>query len=264
MEPHMGILERFSLSGKIALVTAGAGPLFGRSLSEGLVEAGATLITASRSTERNVAFAEELQHQGYDAYAMTVDITNTDSIDRLCDEVLDKFGHLDILVNNALARVGGNFETQTPADWEYSAKGDMVGLFAICKAFLKPMLAQEKGSIINISSIYGVVANDPTLYEDTDMQHPPHYDFVKAGMIHFTRYIATTYGRKGIRANCISPGGFFDHQPKQFVDRYSKRVPVGRMLQKEDIKGSVVFLASDASEYVNGINLLVDGGWTAL
>lgn len=260
----MGILERFSLSGKVALVTAGAGPLFGRSLSEGLVEAGATLITASRSTERNLVFAEELRRQGHDAYAMTVDITDTNSIGRLCDEVLKKFGQLDVLVNNALARVGGDFETQTLEDWEYSAKGDMVGLFAICKAFLQPMLAKGKGSIINISSIYGVVTSDPTLYEGTDMQHPPHYDFVKAGMIHFTRYIATTYARKGIRANCISPGGFFDHQAKPFVDAYSKRVPIGRMLNKEDIKGAVVFLASDASEYVNGINLLVDGGWTVL
>ncbi len=264
MEIPMAILKRFSLRGKVALVTAGSGPLFGSSISGGLVEAGATLITASRSRQRNEEYAHELSKLGYDAHAMTVDITQTESIYNLRDEVVKKFGRIDILVNNALARVGGDLETQTVADWEYSAKGDMVGLLSICKAFLEPMLQQKKGTIINIASIYGVVANDPTLYEGTDMKHPPNYDFVKAGMIHFTRYLATTYGRRGIRANCISPGGFFDHQPKAFVERYSSRVPVGRMLDKEDIKGSVVFLASDASEYVNGINLLVDGGWTAL
>ena len=121
-----------------------------------------------------------------------------------------------------------------------------------------------KGSIINISSIYGVVANDPTIYEDTDMRQPPTYNFVKAGMINFTRYLACYYGKQGVRANCISPGGYFNDQPKPFLDNYTKRVPIGRMLYNKDIKGAVVFLASDASEYVTGANLMVDGGWTCL
>jgi len=160
--------------------------------------------------------------------------------------------------------VGGSLEVQTIEDWEYSAQGDMIGLFALSRAFLAPMLEQKSGSIIHIASIYGVVAGDPTLYEGTNMQHPPHYDFVKAGMINFTRYLAATYGRRGIRANAISPGGFFDHQPAPFVQEYNRRVPIGRMLEGEDIKGPVVFLASEASRYVNGINLMVDGGWTAI
>jgi NAD(P)-dependent dehydrogenase (short-subunit alcohol dehydrogenase family) len=96
------------------------------------------------------------------------------------------------------------------------------------------------------------------------MLQPPHYNFVKAGMINFTRHIANYYGKKGVRANCISPGGFFANQPAAFVGNYNKRVPIGRMMNNEDIKGAVVFLASDASAYVTGINLLVDGGWTAL
>jgi len=160
--------------------------------------------------------------------------------------------------------VGGSFETQTPEDWLHSAKGDMVGLFALCKAFVPDMMRQAKGSIINISSIYGVVANDPTLYEGTDMLQPPHYNFVKAGMINFTRHIANYYGKQGIRANCISPGGFLADQPEAFVKNYCKRVPIGRMMNHEDIKGAVVFLASDASAYVTGVNLMVDGGWTSL
>ena len=126
------------------------------------------------------------------------------------------------------------------------------------------MVHQGKGSIINISSIYGVVANDPTLYLGTSMLQPPHYNFVKAGMVNFTRYLANYYGRQGVRANCISPGGYFDNQPEPFVEKYRERVPLGRMLGHEDIKGAIVFLASDASEYVTGINLMVDGGWTSL
>jgi NAD(P)-dependent dehydrogenase (short-subunit alcohol dehydrogenase family) len=96
------------------------------------------------------------------------------------------------------------------------------------------------------------------------MLQPPHYTFIKAGMINFTRFIANYYGKMGVRANCISPGGYFNNQPEPFVRNYCERVPLGRMLQNEDIKGTVVFLASDASEYVTGINLMVDGGWTAL
>lgn len=260
----MGILDRFSLKGRIALVTAGAGPLFGSSISEALVEAGATLITASRSLERNLQFADKLRAQGYDAHGMQSDITDVGSIQQLHDQVIEQFGKLDILVNSALARVGGSFETQTPEDWLHSAKGDMVGLFTICKAFVPDMVRQRRGSIINISSIYGVVANDPTLYEGTTMLQPPHYNFVKAGLINFTRYIANYYGKQGVRANCISPGGYFDHQPEPFLTNYTKRCPIGRMLNKEDIKGAVVFLASDASEYVTGVNLMVDGGWTTL
>lgn len=260
----MGVLDRFSLKGRIALVTAGAGPLFGSSISEALIEAGATLITASRSLERNLQFSDKLRAQGYDAHGMQLDITDVGSIQQLHDQVIEQFGKLDILVNSALARVGGSFETQTPEDWLHSAKGDMVGLFTICKAFVPDMVHQRRGSIINISSIYGVVANDPTLYEGTTMLQPPHYNFVKAGLINFTRYIANYYGKQGVRANCISPGGYFDNQPEPFLTNYTKRCPIGRMLNNEDIKGAVVFLASDASEYVTGVNLMVDGGWTTL
>jgi NAD(P)-dependent dehydrogenase (short-subunit alcohol dehydrogenase family) len=260
----MRVLDRFSLRGRLALVTGGAGPKFGSSITEALVEAGATLVTASRSLQRNRAFADQLQRQGYEAYGMELNITDVKSIQRLHDYVLERFGRLDVLVNSALIPVTGSFERQNYEDWLTSAKGDMAGLFAMCKAFIPDMVRQKKGSIINIASIYGVVANEPSLYEGTDMVQPPHYTFVKAGMINFTRYIANYFGKQGVRANCISPGGYFANQPEQFVRRYCTRVPIGRMAENEDIKGAIVFLASDASEYVTGINLSVDGGWTAL
>ena len=260
----MGILDRFSLQGRVAVVTGGSGPQFGSSLSEGLAEAGATVISASRSLERNQAFAKGLTDKGYAAHAMTVDITDADSIQQLGEQVHERFGDVDVLVNSAVVARGGSFEEQTPDYWEFSASGNMVGLFAMSKAFLPAMAARGSGSIINISSIYGVVANDPSLYEGTDMKQPPDYTFVKAGMINFTRYLANYYGKQGVRANCICPGGYDNDQPGPFVDRYKKRVPVGRMLENDDIKGAVVFLASDASAYVTGTTLMVDGGFTTL
>lgn len=262
----MGVLDRFSLKGRIALVTAGSGPQFGSSLSEGLAEAGATLITASRSLERNQEYAESLRSKGHDAHALQFDLEDLESIDRLHAEVLQKFGRLDVLVNSALARDGhaGGLEDQTPETWAHCAAGDMSGLFRICQRFVTTMAEQGRGSIINISSIYGVVSNDPTIYLGTTMKQPPTYTFVKAGMINYTRYLACYYGKQGVRANCISPGGYFNNQPGPFLEQYTRRVPVGRMLGHEDIQGAVVFLASDASSYITGENLMVDGGWTCL
>lgn len=262
----MSILERFSLKGRVALITAGAGPLFGSSLTEGLAEAGATVVTASRSLERNQEFAGKLREQGYDAHGMQFNVSDAVSIAKLRDQLIEQFGRLDVLVNSALGREGhsGGFEDQTADHAARSAASDYAGLFEICRAFLPSMVEQGRGSIINISSIYGVLANDPNLYIGTDMKQPPTYNFVKAGMINFTRYLACYYGKQGIRANCISPGGYFDNQPQTFVDKYEERVPIGRMLNNEDIKGAVVFLASDASEYITGANLMVDGGWTCL
>lgn len=260
----MGILDRFSLEGRVALVTGGAGPLFGSSISEALVEAGATVITASRTLEKNQSYVQRLRSRGFDAHGLKVDISDLESISRLHAEVIQRFQRLDILVNNSVVQIVKSFESETPEDWLQSARGDMVGLFALCKAFVRDMARQGKGSIINISSIYGVVANDPSLYEGTEMVQPPHYTFVKAGMINFTRYIANYYGPKGVRANCISPGGYFNYQPEPFLSNYCRRVPLGRMMDNEDIKGAVVFLASDASAYVTGTNLMVEGGWTSL
>lgn len=262
----MSILDRFSLQGKVCLVTAGAGPLFGSSLSEGLAEAGAKVITASRSLERNEAFAAMLREQGYDAVGMEFELGNPESAKKLHDEIIAKFGRLDVLVNSALMRdtYGGRFEDQSFAQWSRCGEGDFASLLHLCQLFIPGMVRQGSGSIINISSIYGAVSNDPTLYEGTTMTQPPNYTFVKAGMVNFTRYLACYYGKQGVRANCISPGGYYDEQPEPFVERYNKRCPLGRMLGNEDIKGAVVFLASDASAYITGHNLLVDGGWTAL
>src|SRR5207237_6540157 len=127
------------------------------------------------------------------------------------------------------------FEEQTPETWEHAARGDFAGLFRHCQRAVTTMQRQGGGSIINIASIYGVVSNDPTLYRGTAMVQPPTYNFMKAGMIGFTRYLACYYGKQGIRANCISPGGYFNQQPEPFVRRYCERVPLGRLMGHEDL-----------------------------
>ncbi|MBT4498057.1 MAG: SDR family oxidoreductase [Gemmatimonadetes bacterium] len=260
----MGILDKFSLEGRIALVSGGAGAMFGSSISEALAEAGATVVTASRSLERNREFAERMKGEGFDVHPMQLDITEPDSIEALRVGVMEQFGRVDVLVNSSVVGRGGGFEDQTAEYWEYSAQGNMVGLMAMCRGFIPEMVEQGRGSVINISSIYGVVGNDPTLYEGTDMKQPPDYTFVKGGMINYTRYLANYFGKKGVRANCLCPGGYYSEQPGPFLDNYNKRCPMGRMLENDDIKGAVVFLASDASQYITGVHLMVDGGWTSL
>jgi NAD(P)-dependent dehydrogenase (short-subunit alcohol dehydrogenase family) len=263
----MAILERFSLNGRVALVTGGAGPLFGQSISTALSEAGATVVVASRSLERNRQFAQELQQRtGAAVHAMELDICDAASIRRLGPGVLDRFGRLDVLVNSALAREGhaGSFAAQSFDRSLRAAAGDFAGLIELCQTFLPAMAERRRGSIINIGSIYGVVSNNPNLYEGVEMVQPPTYNFVKGGMIALTRYLASYYGKSGVRVNCISPGGYFNHQPAPFVERYCRHVPLGRMANADDVQGAVVFLASDASQYVTGINLMVDGGWTCL
>lgn len=260
----MSVLKTFSLAGKTALVSGGAGPLFGSSISEALAEAGASVVVASRNMESNRQFVHSLTEKGYSARAEQLDITAPASISDLGDRILNSMGGIDILVNSAVVGRGGSFDEQTPEYWQASAQGNMAGLFAMCKTFLPMMVDRGGGSIINVSSIYGVVGNDPSLYEGTDMNPPPDYTFVKGGMINFTRYLANFYGKQGIRANCVCPGGYFNNQPEQFVANYAKRTPLGRMLNNDDLKGSIVFLASDASAYVTGITLMVDGGFTSV
>jgi len=207
-----------------------------------------------------------MREQGCDVHGLTFDLEDVPSIDALHAEVRSRFGRLDVLVNSALTRDGhvGSFEAQTPDSWEHAARWAFAGLLRHCQLAVAAMKRQGGGSIINIASIYGVVSNDPALYRGTSMLQPPSYNFMKAGMINFTRYLACYYGKDRIRANCLSPGGYFNQQPREFVERYCDRVPLGRMMGHDDLQGAVVFLASDAAAYVTGVNLLVDGGWTCL
>ncbi len=259
----MNTNDLFRLDGRVALVTGGAG-IYGIHISRALAEAGAHVVIASRNLDQCQKVAGELTAEGLKVSSAVLDLGSSESIQALCDGIVSEFGKLDILFNNAVARAGGDPSTVTEEDWVSAMKVNSTGFFMSCKIFGEQMINQHSGVIINISSIYGVVGPNFNIYEGTDITSPANYAFSKGGMINFTRYAASYYGRFGIRVNCISPGGFQTDQPDIFIKNYAKQSLLGRMATDDDIKGAAVFLASDASAYITGHNLMVDGGWTAI
>jgi len=257
------LLELFELSGRVAVVTGGSG-LYGRPICRALAEAGAHVALASRNLSACQSYAEELRSQGLQASGHRLDVKDEQSVQEFCHELLAGQGRIDILVNNSVFRQGGDLTSTSAEDWQSTSSVNSLGLFLVTRKVSEQMTRQGSGSIINISSIYGVVGPDFSIYDGTDMTMPAFYAFDKGGMIAFTRYLACRLARHGVRVNCISPGGLRDpSQAPRLVQAYEARVPLGRMAGPEDIKGAVAFLASDASSYVTGVNLLVDGGWTA-
>jgi NAD(P)-dependent dehydrogenase (short-subunit alcohol dehydrogenase family) len=260
----MPILDRFSLKGKVALITGGAG-LYGRQIAEGVAEAGATTFIASRNIEALEQFAAEHRARFYDLVALTYDQADERSILDLRDEVARRSGRLDVLVNNAVSRPMASGMKDTAESFAASMQVNATGLFTITRAFGDMMAERGSGSIINIGSIQGVVGPDPSIYRGTEMSGwVPDYFFHKGGMINLTRFIASYYGSRNIRCNCICPGGYrTDTMPEAFVRQYSERTMLGRLAGDDDLTGIVVFLASDASGYVTGTSIPVDGGYTA-
>jgi len=258
----MNVKDLLDLKGKIILVTGGAG-LYGRCIVEGLAEAGGTVVTASRNLEAGEQVAQEFCDRGLDIFAMQVDQADHESVMALKDLVLDKFGQLDVFINNAVSRPMKGYNA--PIDqFTESMRINATGMMDILREMADMIAQSGGGSIINISSMMGMYGPDLSNYEGTDMgDMPPDYFFHRGGMINLTRFMARMLAPKKIRVNCISPGGLHDNQPQRFVENYSKKVPVGRMANKDDIKGLVVLLSSEASAYINGENILMDGGMHA-
>lgn len=256
--------QLYDLTGQVAVVTGGAG-LYGRHIATALAEIGAHVVIAARDVGACSALVAELVDRGWTASARPLDLTEEASIVALCAAVLDEHGALDVLVNNAVAREGGTIDVTTAEQWRATSTVNSLGLFLMCKHASRPMVARGRGVIVNVGSIYGMVGADFGIYEGTDLSSPAFYAYDKGGMIAFTRHLASWLGRHGVRVNCVSPGGLgTDDQPAPFVANYERRVPLHRLAGPEDIKGAVAFLASDASQYVTGVNLPVDGGWTAI
>jgi len=251
----------FSLAGKIILLTGGAG-LYGRGLAAALAQTGATLVLASRNVAALEQVAAEERALGRDVHARSLDQANEASIFELRDRVLADFGRVDGLINNAVARPMKTAEAPL-ADWAESMQTNATGLFAITRAFGEAMATRGGGSIVNIGSIQGMVGPDYALYEGLNMHAIPDYFFHKAGMVNLTRFFAAHYGPRGVRVNCLSPGGFLSGQHPTFVERYSAATFLRRMADENDLGGPVIFLLSDAARYVTGVNLPVDGGYTA-
>jgi NAD(P)-dependent dehydrogenase (short-subunit alcohol dehydrogenase family) len=256
----------FSLEGRVAVVTGGAG-LYGRQIVGALAEAGARVFVAARTLEPLEELAAAHRAAGRRVDALSFDQGDEASVLALRDAVLrESGGAVDVLVNNAVARTMARGMEDDAAAFAESMRINATGLFAVTRAFGNAMAARGKGgSIVNIGSIQGMVGPDEWIYEGTGMHgFYPDYFFHKGGMVNFTRFAAAYYGRHGVRCNCLSPGGFrTEKMPERFVEQYSRRTFLGRLAGEEDLGGPVVFLASDASAYVTGVNLPVDGGYTA-
>src|SRR3989304_3704024 len=233
------------LKDKIIIVTGGSG-LIGKVLVADINSKGGKAINADISVETNL-------HDG----TIFMDITNDSSIQDGIRQIVTEFGRIDGLVNNAYPRTkdwGFKFEDIEPNSWRSNINMQLNSYFVCCQSVLKIMSTQNRGSIVNIASIYGVVGNDFTLYEEYGGTSPAAYSAIKGGIVNFTRYLASYYGRKGIRVNCVSPGGIFDNQHPSFVSRYEAKVPMGRMGNPDDIAPAVSFLLSDEAKYITGQN----------
>lgn len=260
----MHVLESFSLKGKVALCTGGAG-LYGRQIVAALAEAGATTFIAARDVAKLETVAAEERARGFDVTALSLDLSSDASIEALHAEIITRAGRCDVLVNNAVTRSALNGWAHELDAFDQSLRVNASALFKITELFGRNMRANKSGSIINIGSMMGMVGIEMANYEGTDMTPNPSpiYHYEKGGMINFTRWAASILGADNVRVNCLSPGGFFNNQPAPFVKAYSARTQLGRMANETDLKGAIVFLASDASVYVTGTNIPVDGGYTA-
>jgi NAD(P)-dependent dehydrogenase (short-subunit alcohol dehydrogenase family) len=256
----MNVLESFGLKGKVAVVSGGAG-LYGRQIVEALAEAGARTFTASRNLEKLEETAAGFRGRGLDVTALPLDQAEEASVLQLLNQVVERSGGVDILVNNAVLRPMKDW-SDPAGRFARSMEVNATGLFLMTRAFGEHMAARGRGSLINVGSIQGVVGPDFTLYEGLDWGTPPDYFFHKGGLVQLTRYAASKLGGRGVRVNAISPGGFFDNQDARFVARYNARTFLGRMANETDLKGVIVFLASDASAYLTGENIMVDGGYS--
>ncbi|MBS1526953.1 MAG: SDR family oxidoreductase [Bacteroidetes bacterium] len=244
----------FSVKDKIIVLT-GSNGLLGKGMADSLAAEGAVVIGV------DIRFDNQRDDD------FIADITNESSIQSICDKVISKYGRIDGWINNAYPRTadwGSKLEELPFNSWRANIDMHLNGYFLCCKIALEKMKTQGFGSLINMSSIYGIVGPDFSVYDGTSMTMPVAYSAIKGGLVNLSRYLAAYYGPFQVRVNCISPGGIFDNQPKSFVENYNKKVPLRRMGTPGDIVAAAHFLLSDQSAYITGHNLVVDGGWTCI
>jgi len=269
--------DLFDLTDRVAIVTGGAG-LLGTEFCWTLARAGAAVVIADMDREAAANLAASLSQSGFQALGVGTDVTSADSVQRAVDSALRNYDQLDILVNSAALDPkfdpqskkshSGAFEDYPLDLWQQALDVNLTGMFLSCQAAVKPMLEQGNGVIINVASIYGLTAPDQRVYQ-RDGEHPQYkpvyYTVTKAGVLGMTKYLAAYYAgiAARIRVNALTPGGVFNEHSDEFVKAYSARAVIGRMAEKDEMNGALLFLASDASKYMTGANLIVDGGWTA-
>lgn len=267
-------MKLFFLEGKVAIVTGACG-LLGKNHCEALAEAGAKVVVADLDETASQIFAKQL---GEGHMGIGLDVSNDLSVMEAKEAVMVRYGKIDVLVNNAA--INDMFENPTVALelskfenyplnlWKKSIDVNVTGVFLCSQIFGSVMAETGSGSIINIASTYAITAPDQKLYQDENQVQTFYksaaYPTTKGAVLSFTKFLAAYWGNKGIRVNALSPGGVENGQDDFFTKNYSSRTVLGRMAKKTDYKGSIVFLASDASEYMTGANLVVDGGWTII
>lgn len=244
------------LSEKVIIVTGGRG-LIGREIVRELKERDAIVISADITEETSAT--DRTFH---------LDLGSYESIDSIVKFTLDGFGRIDGLINAAYPHTPDwgryRFENDPVEHWEENVRLQLNSTFYICRETAKVMERQQFGSIVNFGSIYGIVGNDFTIYEDYGGTSPVEYSAIKGGIINFTRYLASYLGHYGIRVNCVCPGGIFDHQREEFLKAYNHRCPMKRMGNPDDIAPLCLFLVSDGAKYITGQIIAADGGWTAI
>ena len=257
--------QLLSLKGKTAIVTGGAGYL-GTAISETLAELGANLILASRDKakcERKCAELEEQFGGAIRAVGLELDLLKKGSAPEFISKVHESFDSIDILVNNAWSGNKNSWESISDEDWEYDINMSLNSVFRLTKAAF-PDLKASRGVILNIASMYGHIGPDYRIYDGKEFANPPSYGAAKAGVLQFTRYLASFLSPHGIRVNALSPGAF-PHPPTQkhevFMQKLGSKNPMNRIGQPDELKGAVALLCSDAGSYITGQNLCVDGGW---
>ncbi|MBK7449356.1 MAG: SDR family oxidoreductase [Anaerolineales bacterium] len=274
----MTIFDKFNLKERVAVVTGGGGQL-GYEFCKTLAEAGAAVVAADLNMDFAGKTATRLTEAGYTAMAFPLDVTRLESTRELVAETVKQYGRLDILVNSAAldpkfdptaAEKGiapGAFEDYPLADWQAALNVNLTGMFLTTQASVKQMVAQgKKGSIINICSTYGLNGPDQRIYIKDGKRvayKPAYYTTTKAGVMGFTKYLAAYYAETEIRVNALTPGGVYNNHEEYFVKNYSAKTILGRMAKKDEMNGALLFLASEASSYMTGNNVIVDGGWTA-
>lgn len=268
-EKARSISTMMDLSGRVAVITGGAGHL-GQAMASALSELGCSICLLDRNADALVKAADVLQAEwGKPVESLLIDLESEDGRKDVAAWVAQKFGRADILINNA-GFVGDSeltgwvvpFEEQEIATWRRAVEVNLTAAFHLSQVLSPLLKISRKGSIINVSSIYGVVGPDLALYQGTSMGNPAAYAASKGGLVQTTRWLSTVLA-PDIRVNCISPGGISRNQPIAFQERYIERTPMRRMGHEEDFKGAIAYFASDLSAWVTGENLMVDGGWTA-